>query len=127
MPRVIHFEIPAKESGKVADFYRNVFGWKIQGWEGPMEYLLCSTGEKEEPGIDGAIYSPTEPFNCVVNTIGVENLDLSMSKVEENGGEIIVPKMVVPGVGYMLYCRDCEGTPFGLMQEDSSAGLDTQE
>jgi len=33
MPRVVHFEICAKEPAKLADSYRNVFGWKIDRGE----------------------------------------------------------------------------------------------
>lgn len=38
MPRVVHFESSVKEPGKVVEFYKNVFGWKITKWEGPAEY-----------------------------------------------------------------------------------------
>lgn len=32
-----------------------------------------------------------------------------------------MPKMVVPGVGYLAYCNDTEGIMFGMMQSDPSA------
>jgi predicted enzyme related to lactoylglutathione lyase len=28
---------------------------------------------------------------------------------------------MMPGVGYMAYCRDTEGNTFGIMQEDPNA------
>ena len=35
MPRVIHFEIPADDPDRAAKFYGNVFGWKLDKWDGP--------------------------------------------------------------------------------------------
>jgi len=55
MPRVIHFEIPADDPARAVKFYEAVFGWKIEKWNGPMDYWLAMTGEQEQPGIDGAI------------------------------------------------------------------------
>jgi len=57
MPRVVHFEITAKEAEKVADFYKNGLGWKVTKWEEPAEYWLAETGEADGPGINGGIMS----------------------------------------------------------------------
>ena len=47
MSRVIHFEIPASDTERAAEFYRKAFGWKIEKWPGPMEFWLgiCSFDE----------------------------------------------------------------------------------
>ena len=55
MNRVVHFEIPAEDPENVARFYSEVFNWKIEKWEGPVDYWLITTGEENEPGINGAI------------------------------------------------------------------------
>jgi len=34
--------------------YQKVFGWEINTWHGPEDYWLIMTGERGEPGIDGA-------------------------------------------------------------------------
>jgi predicted enzyme related to lactoylglutathione lyase len=65
---------------------------------------------KREPGMPGAI-----------NTMGVESLDAVTKKVQEKGGKVVVPKMAVPGVGWLAYCVDPEGNTFGLMQADETA------
>ncbi|MFQ6133586.1 MAG: hypothetical protein ACE5R4_16215 [Armatimonadota bacterium] len=44
-----------------------------------------------------------------------------MAKVEQSGGEVLAPKMAIPGVGYHTYCKDTEGNVFGIMQDDPSA------
>ena len=51
MSRVIHFEIPAGDPERAANFYRKVFGWKIEKWPGPMEYWMASTGAEGTPGM----------------------------------------------------------------------------
>jgi hypothetical protein len=86
-----------------------------------MEYWLCMTGPKEQPGIDGGIMRRQNPQAHTENTIDVPSVDEFTKKVVEQGGKVVVPKMAVPGVGYMAYCMDTEGNVFGIMQEDSSA------
>ena len=55
MSRVVHFEIPADNPERIAEFYNKVLGWDIQKWEGPVDYWLISTGKETEPGIHGGI------------------------------------------------------------------------
>jgi predicted enzyme related to lactoylglutathione lyase len=61
------------------------------------------------------------PGASTVNTIGVESLDDTVAKVVASGGQIALPRMAVPGVGYLAYCQDTEGNTFGLMQPDPTA------
>ena len=121
MPRVIHFEIAADDPERAAAFYRKVFGWEIQKWEGPMEYWVITTGPKEEPGIDGGLGRRTEPGAGTENTIGVDSVDKAVERVVAGGGKVTRPKHAVPGVGWLAYCADTEGNQFGLMQDDPSA------
>lgn len=121
MPRVVHFEIPAKDKSKVAGFYKEVFGWEFTKWEGPEEYWMVKTGPDEAPGINGGLSNP-EYYPATVNTIGVPDIDAYLGKVTGNGGEIIMPKSPIPGVGWLAYCKDVEGTVFGMMQDDPNAG-----
>jgi catechol 2,3-dioxygenase-like lactoylglutathione lyase family enzyme len=62
MPRVIHFEIPADNAERAIKFYSDVFGWNIQKW-GPQDYWLVDTGEKDQPGIGGAITKTNGPHD----------------------------------------------------------------
>jgi predicted enzyme related to lactoylglutathione lyase len=120
MPRPVHFEIPADDPARAAAFYGDVFGWQFTKWDGPMEYWLIGTGEGS-PGIDGGMMKRRGPAESVVNTIDVPSVDDYTSKVESKGGTVVVPKMAVPGIGYMAYCTDPEGNMFGIMQSDPGA------
>ena len=121
MPRVVHFEISAEDPDRVARFYKDVFSWKIDKWDGPAEYWLVSTGGDGEPGIDGGLMRRQGPANGTVNTIDVPNLDEFVQRVEGKGGKVVVPRMTIPGVGYLAYCQDPEGTTFGILQGDAAA------
>jgi predicted enzyme related to lactoylglutathione lyase len=121
LPRIVHFELNVKDVEKTIKFYETVFGWKFQKWEGPMDYWLIMTGDEKEPGIDGGLGQDPESFPHVVNTIDVEDVDAAVKKVEANGGKIVRPKQVVPGVGWLAYFEDLEGILTGMMQEDPNA------
>jgi predicted enzyme related to lactoylglutathione lyase len=120
MGRIVHFEIGAGDIDRSKKFYEEVFGWKIELWPGPMPYYLITTGDSNSPGINGGMFkSKDEPVT--VTTIDVKNLDEMIDKVQSNGGSIVVPKMAVPGVGWLCYFKDFEGNMFGMMQEDGEA------
>jgi predicted enzyme related to lactoylglutathione lyase len=121
MSRPIHFEIPADDPARAIAFYETVFGWKFKKWEGPMPYWLITTGADGEPGIDGGLLPRQHPNQPCVNTIGVADLDASVATVERSGGQVAVPKMPIPGVGWLAYCKDTEGHIFGMMQNDPAA------
>jgi len=121
LPRPIHFEIPAENPQRAIGFYSSVFGWKFTKWDGPMDYWIISTGAAPEPGIDGGLLPRRDPNQPCVNTVGVANLDESVASVEAHGGSIAVPKMAIPGVGWLAYCKDTEGHIFGMMQSDPAA------
>jgi len=122
VPRVIHFEIPAEDTKRAVAFYTKVFGWKMETYGGEgMDYWLASTGDDKELGINGAISQKDEMHPTIVNTIAVPSFEEAVQKIKEAGGQIIGPKMAVPNVGYMTYCKDTEGNIFGIMQMDPKA------
>lgn len=128
MPRVIHFEIHADSPERAVAFYTNVFGWKFQSWGGPMEYHLITTGETTQPGINGGLVRRQGPrpadgqaVNCYTCVVDVPNIDEFSGKALAAGATIALPKMPVPGVGWLGYFKDTEGNIFGMMQADPTA------
>jgi predicted enzyme related to lactoylglutathione lyase len=121
MPRPIHFEIPADDPARAIAFYEAVFGWTFSKWDGPIPYWLITTGPDGEPGINGGLMPRRHPDQPCVNTVGVADLDASLGTVERSGGRVVVPKMPIPGVGWLAYCKDTEGHIFGIMQPDTAA------
>lgn len=121
MPRVVHFEIPADSPERAVKFYQEVFGWQFQKWEGPLEYWMVTTGPEGQPGINGGLLRRNQPGQGTVNTVDVESVDAAVATVEKNGGKVALPKMAIPGIGYLAYCLDPEGNIFGMMQADPTA------
>lgn len=123
MPRPVHFEIPADKPERAIDFYSTVFGWKFQKWPGPMDYWLITTGEASEPGINGGLLQRRDPAQPCVNTVTVASVDETVRVVESKGGQCVIPKMPVPTVGWLAYCKDPDGHVFGIMQPDASVTM----
>ena len=123
MARVNHFEIYTDNPLKVQPFYENVFGWTFKKFEGgPMEYWLVTTGDESEPGINGGLTRPRPGQTPgTVNTVAVSSLEETISNVEKSGGKICVPKMAIPGVGWLAYANDPDGNVFGIIEPDTNA------
>lgn len=125
---MIHFEIHAEDVARAKKFYEDVFGWKIEKWEGPMEYWNITTGKQEEPGIDGGLMKRLggepgagTPISTYVCTIGVPNIEECLNKIKQHGGKVTMEKKAVPGVGWLAYCLDTEKNIFGIIQPDMNA------
>ncbi len=130
MNRVVHFEIQADKPERAAEFYRNVFGWTIEKWEGPMEYWMVITAEKDsqEPGINGGLLqrpasapAPQQGTNAFVCTVQVDDFDAIAKKIESAGGKVAMPKYALPKMAWQGYFLDPEGNTFGIHQPDEHA------
>ena len=120
MSHVIHFDLSANNSERAAEFYRRVFDWKVNKWEGPEDYWLIQTGTEEEPGVTGGIAGRIKPEDTTAVVLDVESVDEAAKKVGKAGGKIREEKRDIPGVGYLVMCRDTEGNTFGIMQVDET-------
>jgi predicted enzyme related to lactoylglutathione lyase len=121
--RFTHFELATDDLEKTAAFYREVFGWEVQKWEGPVDYWLVTTGDESTPGINGGLMAAGPGFSGTINTIEVDDIDTALVKVLENGGEVALEKQAIPSVGYQAYFKDSTGIVVGLHQADPSAGM----
>ena len=128
MPRPVHFEIHASDPQRAIAFYKSMFAWEFTQWGGPMEYWIVNTGPEGQPGINGGLVrrrgeAPSDgaAVNAYVCTIDVSDIDSYIKKAEGAGAPQAVPKVAIPGVGWLCYYRDTEGNIFGMMQNDPSA------
>ena len=117
MPRVSWFDIPADDPQRAQKFYQEVFDWKFDKWDGPMDYWMATTGT-EEPGINGGLSKRMPGQIGITNTITVPSVDEFSKKVIEKGGELIIPKMAIPKIGWFAQCTDTEGNVFGIIEMD---------
>lgn len=136
MNPVVHFEMPAKDKKRVADFYSTVFGWKMSQLGSEMgNYLLAQTTDSDEnmrPKTPGAInggffdYQNKEGFTMPHVIISVDNLEEAMKRVEEAGGKILGGASGsgkiddIPGVGRYVSFIDSEGNHVGMLEPKRS-------
>ncbi|MFV1971119.1 MAG: VOC family protein, partial [Acidimicrobiia bacterium] len=83
------------------------------------DYFVASHGE--EPGIDTGFTTSQDGQPLTVATITVDDLEGYMSKVIFAGGEIVVPRFAIPGIGYGCYFTDTSGMIVGLHQPNTEA------
>ena len=126
MPRVIHFEIHAENPERAIKFYQGLFEWKFTKWDGPIPYWLIETGAADQPGINGGLVPRRGMIDgqaviAYVCTVDVSSVDQYLTKAQSGGGTVALPKMAIPGVGWLAYCKDTEGNLFGMMQSDPAA------
>jgi len=121
MKRIVHFDIPSDNPDRAQKFYSGVFGWKFDKWDGPMEYWMIKTGDEKEPGINGGLSKRMPGQIGITNTIDITSVDEYSKKIQSMGGQVIVPKMAIHGVGYFATCMDTEGNIFGIIQMDKNA------
>ncbi len=126
MNPVVHFEIPAEDKNRMADFYTKAFDWKIQMLGPDMnDYVLVTTTEPGEDGrpknpgaINGGFYkkSADMPAQYPSVVIAVDDIKAAMKKVTEAGGKVLGEAMEIPGYGLYVSFFDTEGNRVSMMQ-----------
>lgn len=119
---VIHFELPADDVERAQGFYREAFGWSMNPMP-EMHYTMVSTAEVGEDFmpldrgvINGGMAERGGPVTAPVITVGVDDIDAALRKVEELGGKTVQGRMPVGDMGFTAYFTDTEGNTVGLWQ-----------
>lgn len=126
MNPVVHFEMPANDRKRMADFYTAVFGWQAQLMGEDMgNYVTVATTEVDEKGrpkmpgaINGGFYPVTKEMPNPVPSIviSVDNIQESMKAVTKAGGKVLGEPMDIPMVGSYVSFIDTEGNRVSLLQ-----------
>ncbi|MDB5309764.1 MAG: lactoylglutathione lyase family protein [Gemmataceae bacterium] len=114
--RIVHFEIPADEPGKLQEFYSGLFGWTFQKIPVPgLEFWRCAG--PDGPGIDVAVMQRQNATQPWMNYVGVANVDAAIEKAVALGGQVALPKMPIPGGRSLAVIADPQGNMFGLLEQ----------
>jgi predicted enzyme related to lactoylglutathione lyase len=81
------------------------------------------TGDEKTPMINDGLMQASGGFTGTINTVEVEDIDAALAKALAHGGEVVLPKDAIPGVGYQAYIKDNAGIIIGLHQADPKAGM----
>jgi hypothetical protein len=119
-----HFAINADEPDVSQRFYRSTFGWRFQAW-GPPGFFHVQRSDGNLPGPVGALQGrrqlldvPTNGFEC---TVAVEDLAAVESAATTHGGQILMERSTIPGVGHLIFLADPSGNVVGAMQYEATA------
>ena len=125
MNPVVHFEMPYEDRGRMADFYKSVFGWQTRVLGEDMgNYVLATTTETDERGpkragaINGGFFpkKPDWPAQYPSVVIAVDDIKESIKKVTDAGGEVLGEPMEISGVGQYVSFIDTEGNRVSMLQ-----------
>jgi predicted enzyme related to lactoylglutathione lyase len=129
---VVHFEMPAEDRKRMADFYTKAFGWQTRELGAEMgNYVLATTTETDETGpkkpgtINGGFFTKSAdmPAQYPSVVIAVDDIKRSMSKVTEAGGRVLGEPMEIPGVGQYVSFFDTEGNRVSMLQPSPSMSV----
>jgi uncharacterized protein len=123
---VVHFEMPAENTKRMAEFYSTVFGWDTQMLGEEMgNYVTVSTTESDENGrpvnagaINGGFFPKKAdwPAQFPSVVIAVDDINIAMKDVENAKGKVLGTPDEIPGVGKYVSFIDTEGNRVSLLQ-----------
>jgi predicted enzyme related to lactoylglutathione lyase len=112
--RIAHFEIQGPEDGRIAAFYNLLLGWPTAP-RGPGYTLI----DGEATGIGGAIADA--PEERIVLGVSVSDLDATVARVTELGGEVLMPPTNNGWVTKAIV-KDPAGNHLSLISQHGSGG-----
>lgn len=121
-PSWVDLGSPAPDESEA--FYGPLFGWEFTE-PGPVEetggYRMATLEGKSVAGL-GAQQNPGPPYWTTY--VSVDDADLAAKKVEEAGGQVLVPAMDVMTAGRMAVFTDSGGAPFSVWQPGEHIGAE---
>ena len=115
--KLVHIELPAKDTARARTFWARLAGWKFSDWEGgPIEYHMF----EGEPG--GAIYPSEGAVDGPVVYFESDDIEADIASIRKLGGQAD-EQAPIPGTGWFARCHDTEGNSFSLFQSDDSAPM----
>ena len=125
MNPVVHFEMPAEDKKRMANFYTRAFGWQTKQLGPEMgEYVLVTTTESDEKGpkkpgaINGGFFQKTDdkPSQYPSMVIAVDDIKEHMKIIEQAGGKVLGEPSDIPGIGLYVSFLDTEGNRASMIQ-----------
>jgi len=117
MDKVVHFEVPFDDGERATTFYREAFGWQLNPMPNYQYVLATTTPAGAEAGaVNGGLLKRQGAITAPVITIGVDDLDAALGRVEKLGGTVAIGRQPVGDMGFSAYFHDTEGNLIGLWQ-----------
>jgi uncharacterized protein len=113
---IVHIEVASSNPDATGNFYKEVFGWKIET-DDQFHYVQFIEDKGKGPSggfpaADGKMYKPGE----VLLYIGTDDIEKSLREVEACGGKTVLGKTEIPGMGWFAFFSDPTGNKLALFQ-----------
>lgn len=112
--RVSHFEISSPDPERAMNFFGKVFGWEFEKFDN-NNYWFVITG-KDGQGINGGLTKKEDADQPVINSVIVQSIDETLSRIVTEGGEVVLPKTEIESHGWLAYFKDPDGITHSLWQ-----------
>jgi predicted enzyme related to lactoylglutathione lyase len=118
---VTHFEIYGEEPAALAEFYRQLFDWRLERAPG-VDYWRIETAASPGRGIAGGLtHRPIAGTRGWMHYVHVASLDDAVAEAERLGAAVLRPKTAVPKTAWYAVLTDPEGNIFAIWQPDANA------
>src|SRR3954447_13776613 len=115
-----HFAVNADDDVATRAFYAALFGWTFEPW-GPPSFFHIKRADGELPGPVGALQARREleaglrmtGYEC---TVAVDDVDAVIEATLAHGGEVLMAKTTIVGVGDLTFVKDPSGNVVGAMR-----------
>jgi len=110
--KVVHFEIGCSNIEKTAEFYQNVFDWKIEQ-KGNSATIISD----QMDGISGHLnkLGADESQKYVTIYVETDSLETDLESIESNGGKVLVQPIKLPDSRSFAWFEDTAGNTIGLI------------
>ena len=113
------FQIGGPNGHALQEFYKTVFGWKMQPNPGPTDMMMVAS---EKGGVAGGIGTSMNHLPSVAVYVSVGDIDAVFGKIQRGGGRMAMPKTELPGgMGSIAGFTDPQGNWIGLWMPNKAA------
>ncbi len=103
---IVHIEIPAVDGKQAGQFFKDLFGWKIDREES-MDYTLWEPEQGPGGGFT-PLADEIKPGDVLIY-VDSPDIDADLKRAVELGGTLVAPKTEIPGIGWFGIFKDPTG------------------
>ena len=112
---IAHVEIPANDLKAAGQFYHDVFGWKINHLP-EMNYTTFDPDDTKSPGGGFMPVSDESPVGKILVHIHTDDINATLQQIVDCGGEVVLQRTEIPGIGWYAIFKDQTGNDLGLYE-----------
>jgi predicted enzyme related to lactoylglutathione lyase len=119
--RLSNFEIYGDDPENLAEFYRELFGWRIERAEGVDYWRIAIDAGAAPLTAAGIARRPSFSQAGWMNFIEVDSLDATLDAAARLGGTVLKEKTAVPRTAWHAVIADPAGSAFVVWEADPLA------